>query len=103
MIREQLVHTRQTADILVMKKITLAEEITRREVCPNLNHTQIAHILMNFTPDEYDTEIVHPGIISSLKVQPHERVTISSGSTEIDVDSSPSNNLDLDSIYIPPF
>jgi len=65
-IREQLEPIRNAADLLVMNKSALSEEQTRREICPALNDRQITHILRLYSPDEYDSEPVHPGLFTEL-------------------------------------
>eukprot|EP01114_Cavostelium_apophysatum_P012928 TRINITY_DN3019_c0_g1_i1.p1 TRINITY_DN3019_c0_g1~~TRINITY_DN3019_c0_g1_i1.p1 ORF type:complete len:829 (+),score=208.39 TRINITY_DN3019_c0_g1_i1:148-2634(+) len=65
-VADQLAPLRNAADLLVMNKAVLAEEQNRREACPSLNDKQILHILRSYTPDEFDSEPVHPGVLSEL-------------------------------------
>lgn len=64
--RDQLSSIRNAADLLVMNKAPLSDEKTRREICPALNDKQILHLLKLYSADEYDSEPIHPGVISEL-------------------------------------
>jgi hypothetical protein len=64
--RAQMAPVLQAADVLVMNKSALLEEATRVNVCPQLNASQLHRLLTLYTPDEYDPEAVHPGVLLQM-------------------------------------
>jgi hypothetical protein len=51
-LRAQLEPLRQAADVLVMNKASLVEEVVRKDVCPSLNTKQLSLLLSTYQTDE---------------------------------------------------
>lgn len=99
------------ADVLVMNKAPLADEKTRKDVCPVLNQRQISHVLGMYSPDEFDPgnpkakvdtfkETVHPGVIASLSFKGDEVLHYSSD-FQYPIDTTHTGKLDVQDIKIP--
>jgi len=101
--KKELAPIRQAAVVLVMNKSPLAEESTRQDVCPNLNAAQLSHLLNTYTPDEYDSEIVHPGVIASLDMDSRDSLHLDETfAYPLDVNFGNMANLNVTSVSIPP-
>jgi hypothetical protein len=65
--KQNIMLARQAADVLLVNKGSLAQEPVRADVCPLLSLEQVTELLVAYTPDEFDTEPVHPGVISNIR------------------------------------
>lgn len=65
--KQNIMKARHAADVLVVNKESLAQESVRADVCPSLSMPQVVCLLDAYAPDEFDTEPVHPGVISALR------------------------------------
>lgn len=64
--RPQLAPILQASDVLVMNKTSLLDESTRADVCPELNPQQLHRLLTIYSPDEFDPDAVHPGVLKEM-------------------------------------
>ncbi len=56
----------EVINVLCMNKSVLAEPDVRKEVCPSLSQAQLSQLLVQYTPDDFDSEPVAPAILSSV-------------------------------------
>jgi hypothetical protein len=100
--KQNIMLARQAADVLLVNKGSLAQEQVRAGVCPLLSLEQVAELLVAYTPDEFDTEPVHPGVISNIRdliAQQHPKtgplfVPASQQKVEVTVDLSTGQELE---------
>ncbi len=88
--RQALSSARQAADVLVVSKTTLIDPSVfimlfflvyfelilmcskiQAEVCPTLTKKQLLSLLEAYTPDEFDPEPIHPGVLKSIGESMH--------------------------------
>jgi hypothetical protein len=74
--RRALSGARQAADVLVVSKQTLIEPKIREDVCPSLTQQQLLTLLERYTPDEFDPEPIHPGVLRSIGDSIENRQTL---------------------------
>ncbi|KAL0488697.1 hypothetical protein AKO1_015835 [Acrasis kona] len=65
-ITQELSQLRQISDAMMMNKVVLADEATRKEICPSLSAKQVRRMLVCFKPDEYDPEAVPQSVLKQF-------------------------------------
>ena len=56
----------EVVNVLCMNKSALVESEVRKEVCPTLTEAQLAQLLLLYTPDDFDSSPIHPGVLAQL-------------------------------------
>lgn len=56
----------EIVNVLCMNKSVLAEADVRAEVCPSLSAAQLSQLLVQYTPDDFDSEPVPPAILRAV-------------------------------------
>lgn len=56
----------EIVNVLCMNKSALVEAEVRKEVCPHLTDAQLGQLLLLYTPDDFDSSPVHPGVLAQL-------------------------------------
>ena len=56
----------EAVNVLCMDKSALVDPVTRAEVCPHLSSSQLAQLLLIYTPDDFDSEPIHPRVLAQL-------------------------------------
>jgi hypothetical protein len=56
----------EVVNVLCMNKGALVEAEVRADVCPHLSGPQLSQLLLLYTPDSFDSDPIHPGVLAAL-------------------------------------